>query len=102
MVGENLIRKQRQCRHPLQNLPNIYIAFSFLDSLCGIMDVLNGKTYLPQSVVLLWTAIRWNCRPCIPVHKGHLSFLLFCLPFCSSVKTHTERRAVFAARCIAD
>ena len=76
--------------------------FSFLDSLCGRMDVLDGNSHLPQSVVLLWTAIRWNCRPCIPVHKGHLSFLLFCLPFCSSVKTHTERRAVFAARCIAD
>ena len=66
------------------------------------MDVLDGNSHLPQSVVLLWTAIRWNCRPRIPVHKGHLSFLLFRLTFRGSVKAHTEQRTVFAARYITD
>ena len=66
------------------------------------MDALNGNTYLPQSVVLSWTAIRWNCRPCILVHKGRLSFLLFSLTVRGSVKTHTERRTVFIVRRIAD
>ena len=51
---------------------------------------------------MLWTAIRWNCRPCIPVHKGHLSFLLFRLTVCGSVTAHTERCTVFAVRCIAE
>ena len=66
------------------------------------MDVLDGNSHLPQSVVLLWTAIRWNCRPCIPVHKGHLLILLFRVTFRGSVKTHTERHAVFAVRYIAE
>ena len=66
------------------------------------MDVLNGNTYLPQSVVLSWTAIRWNCRPCIPFHKGHLPFLLFRVTFRGLVKTHTERCTAFAVRRIAD
>ena len=31
---------------------HIYNSFPFLDSLCGIMDVLDGSTHLPQSVDL--------------------------------------------------
>ena len=81
---------------------HIYNSFPFLDSLCGIMDVLDGSTRLPQSVVLCQKQICWDSCLRTPVHKGHLSFLLFRLTFCGSVKDHSERRTAFAVRCIAE